>query len=161
LPAVTAPIVGAPGTVAGVTVPAVDAGPFPAAFVATTVQLYCVPLVKPLTTIGLVVPVFVSADAPLATQEAVYCVIAEPPFDPAAKATDAVPFPAVMTPRVGADGVVKGVADAEEDAGPVPTAFTAATLQLYEVPFTRPVTTIGLVRLLFEMLKVPDVQMAM
>lgn len=39
-PAVTVPIVGAPGTVAGVTLPAEDAGLFPATFVATTVQLY-------------------------------------------------------------------------------------------------------------------------
>jgi hypothetical protein len=30
------------------------------------------------------------------------------------------------------------------DAGPVPAAFVAVTVKVYEVPFVRPVTTIGL-----------------
>jgi len=42
--------VGAPGTVAGTTAPeAVDAEPVPALFVAVTVNVYEVPLVRPLT----------------------------------------------------------------------------------------------------------------
>src|SRR3954471_12366258 len=99
-------MVGAPGTVAGVTLPAADAGPLPATLVAVTVQLYCVPLVRPLTTMGLAAPVFVNGDPPVATHAAVYCAIAAPLFEAAANATEAVPFPAVMTPMVGADGIV-------------------------------------------------------
>jgi hypothetical protein len=118
-------------------------------------------LVSPLTTIGLVVPVLVAGDPPAATQDAVNSVIAEPPFDPAENATEAVPFPAVTAPIAGAAGIVNGVPEADEELGPVPTAFTAETVQLYEVPLTSPVMTIGLVRLLFEMLNVPDVQIAM
>ena len=50
LPAVGVPIVGAPGNVYGVTAPeAPDAVPVPAAFVAVTVNVYCVPLVSPVT----------------------------------------------------------------------------------------------------------------
>ena len=60
LPAVTVPMTGAPGTVLGVTVTEPDAVPLPSAFVALTVQVYCVPLVMPVTRIGLVVPVPVS-----------------------------------------------------------------------------------------------------
>ena len=53
LPAVAAPIVGAPGTVAGVTLfEAADAALFPTAFVASTVQVTGAPLVRPVTTMG-------------------------------------------------------------------------------------------------------------
>jgi hypothetical protein len=60
LPAVAVPIVGAPGTVAGVTLlEDADAGPVPTELVAVTVNVYAVPLVKPATVIGLTVPVWV------------------------------------------------------------------------------------------------------
>ena len=60
LPAVATPIVGAPGTVAGVTLfEAADGGPVPIALVAVTVNVYAVPLVRPVTVIGLEVPVAV------------------------------------------------------------------------------------------------------
>ena len=63
LPAAAAPMVGAPGTVAaapGVTLfDAADAGPVPIALVAVTVNVYAVPLVRPVTEIGLAVPVAV------------------------------------------------------------------------------------------------------
>ena len=53
LPPVAVPIVGAPGTVAGVTLfDAAEAAPVPTAFVAVTVKVYAVPLVRPVTTIG-------------------------------------------------------------------------------------------------------------
>jgi hypothetical protein len=56
-PAVAVPIAGAPGTVAGVTLlEAVDAVPVPTPLVAVTVKVYAVPLVSPLTTIGLPAP---------------------------------------------------------------------------------------------------------
>ena len=48
LPGVAVTAVGAPGTVAGVTLfEAVEAAPEPAAFVATTVNVYAVPFVSP------------------------------------------------------------------------------------------------------------------
>ena len=55
LPAVAVPIVGAPGTVAatfGVTLfDAAEVAPAPIAFVALTVNVYAVPLVRPVTLI--------------------------------------------------------------------------------------------------------------
>ena len=57
LPAVAAPIVGASGTVAGVTLSdAAEDGPFPTLLVARTVQVTAAPFIKPLTTIGEDVP---------------------------------------------------------------------------------------------------------
>jgi hypothetical protein len=56
-PAVAVPIVGAPGTVAGVTLlEAAEAAPVPTPFVAVTVKVYAVPLVSPLTVRGLPAP---------------------------------------------------------------------------------------------------------
>jgi hypothetical protein len=56
-PTVAVPIVGAPGTVAGVTLlEAADAAPVPTPLVAVTVKVYGVPLVNPLTVRGLVPP---------------------------------------------------------------------------------------------------------
>jgi len=56
-PAVAVPIVGAPGTVAGVTLlDATDTAPVPTPFVAVTVKVYGVPLVNPLTVRGLLPP---------------------------------------------------------------------------------------------------------
>jgi hypothetical protein len=50
LPAVAVTAVGAPGTVAGVTLlEASDAALVPTAFVAVTVNVYAVPLVRPVT----------------------------------------------------------------------------------------------------------------
>ena len=58
LPDVALPIVGAPGADAGVTeFDAADAAPVPALFVAVTVKVYAVPLVNPVTVMGLDVPV--------------------------------------------------------------------------------------------------------
>ena len=58
LPAVALPIVGAPGADAGVIeFDAADAAPVPALFVAVTVKVYAVPLVNPVTVMGLDVPV--------------------------------------------------------------------------------------------------------
>ena len=66
LPAVAVPIVGAPGTVApvvGVTLfEAAEAGPVPMALIATTVNVYAVPLVRPVTVIG--EPVLVAVSPP-------------------------------------------------------------------------------------------------
>jgi hypothetical protein len=57
LPAVAMLIVGAPGTVAGVTLlDATDTAPVPTPFVAVTVKVYGVPLLSPLTVRGLAPP---------------------------------------------------------------------------------------------------------
>lgn len=71
LPAVAAPIVGASGAVAGVTLALADAAELPRAFVAITLQAYCVPLVSPLMAIGLAVPVPVAVVCPVAVHVAV------------------------------------------------------------------------------------------
>jgi hypothetical protein len=52
------PIVGAPGTVAGtIELLVADEEPVPTSFVAVTVNVYVVPFVSPVTTIGEVPPV--------------------------------------------------------------------------------------------------------
>jgi hypothetical protein len=63
LPALAETEVGAPGTVKlGVTLfDGADAGPVPAEFLAVTVKVYAVPLLKPDTTSGLPAPDAVSA----------------------------------------------------------------------------------------------------
>ena len=58
LPAVAVPIVGAPGDPAGVTLlDAPEAALVPTPLVAVTVKVYAVPLVSPVTVIGLDAPV--------------------------------------------------------------------------------------------------------
>jgi hypothetical protein len=79
LPAVAVPIVGAPGTVAGVTLlDAADAGPVPIALVAVTVKVYVVPFVKPVTVIGLDAPVAMMLPG---LEVTVYDVMGLPPFE--------------------------------------------------------------------------------
>ena len=71
---------------------------------------------------------------------AVYEVTGDP-FGAAAVQTSAtLPFPAVALERVGAPGPPAGVADSAFEAGPVPRAFVAVTVKVYEVPFARPLT---------------------
>jgi hypothetical protein len=92
-----------PDGTAGVTeLDAADAGDVPIAFVAVTVNVYAVPLLKPETVIGDEAPVPV---IPLGLDVTVKPVIAEPPLlAGAVKVTDAVAFPAVAVPIVGASG---------------------------------------------------------
>ena len=52
-------------------------------------------------------------------------VIAEPPSEPAVKATERDPFPAVIPVIVGAEGVVLGVAAVLAVAVPSPMLLTA------------------------------------
>ena len=59
-PPIAVPMVGAPGTVAGVTAfEAADGAPVPTKFVAVTVKVYDVPFVRPVTVSGLALPVTV------------------------------------------------------------------------------------------------------
>ena len=64
----------------------------------------------------------------------------------AVKLTDALVFPGVAVPIVGAPGTVTGVTllDAAE-ADPVPTPLVAVTVNVYAVPLVSPVTVMGLV----------------
>jgi hypothetical protein len=83
---------------------AADAGDVPIAFVAVTVNVYAVPLVKPETVIGDEAPVPV---IPLGLDVTVKLVIADPPlFAGAEKVTDAELEPAVAVPIVGASGAL-------------------------------------------------------
>ena len=68
--------------------------------------------------------------------------IAEPPFDPAVNGTLAVPdAEEVTSPIVGALGVVAGVTEAEgAEFVEVPTPLLAVAVNVYAVPFVKPVT---------------------
>jgi hypothetical protein len=143
-PAATADTaVGAPGTVAGVTLfEGADALLDPALLVAVTVHVTGVPLVKPLTAMG--------EEGPLAVcipHVAVKLVIGDPLAAPAVNPTETLAFPRVAVPIVGAAGTPAGVTLFEvPEAGPVPTAFAATTVQVSEVPLVRPLTRIGEVK---------------
>ena len=69
--------------------------------------------------------------------------IESPPVDAGAvhdNATCETPF--IVTIDVGAPEVVNGVTALEADEyEPLPAAFVATTLNLYDVPFVKPVTT--------------------
>ena len=127
--ALAATIVGAPGTVAGVTVfDGADAGPVPTALVAVTVKVYAAPLVRPATVMGDAAPL---ALMPPGEELAVYDVIGEPPLETGGvNVIVACPFPAVAVPMMGAPGTAPGVALTAAEAGPVPKAFVAVTEQL-------------------------------
>jgi hypothetical protein len=132
LPRVAVPIVGAPGTVAGVTLfDAADAGPAPTALVAFTVNVYAVPFASPVT----VMEVHGAVHDPVMAEGeevAVYDVIAEPPvLAGAVKATVACALPAVAVPIVGAPGTSNGVAELDAAEGALdPTEFTATTVNV-------------------------------
>src|SRR4051794_26632206 len=67
----------------------------------------------------------------------------EPPLlAGAAKVTVACALPALALTPVGAPGTAAGVTAFEGlDAAPVPAALVAFTVNVYETPFVRPVTT--------------------
>jgi hypothetical protein len=143
LPATAVTPVGDPGVVSGVTeLEAVEDALVPTAFVAVTVKVYAVPLVRPIIVIGEVPPVAVK---PPVFEETVYEVIGEPPlFTGGVNEMVACPFPATAVTPVGAPGVVAGVTGAVAlDGVLVPFAFVAVTVNVYVVPFVRPVRVSG------------------
>jgi hypothetical protein len=142
LPRVAVPIDGASGTVAGTTELLVaEAVLVPTAFVAITVKVYVVPLIRPVMVIGEDPPDAVCP--PL--EVTVYEVIAEPPVLPGAlKVIVASPLPAVAVPMVGAPGVVAGVtAPLALEAVLVPMVLVAFTVKVYAVPLLNPVIVMG------------------
>jgi hypothetical protein len=114
----------------------------PYALLAVTVNVYVVPFERPVTVIGELPPVAVN---PPVLEVTVYVVIALPPSDAdAVNEIVASPFPAVALTDVGALGTVTGITEfVGLDAVLVPTAFVAVTVNVYVVPFERPVTTTG------------------
>lgn len=142
---------GAVNAAAGVTeLVASDGGPSPATFEATTVNVYEVPLARPPTVIGEVNPLTLTLPGLLVT---VYPVTDAPPsLAGAAKLTIAVPSPAVALTLTGAEGAVGGVevevgvtGSLAAEAVPVPTAFVARTVNVYDVPLVSPLTVMGVV----------------
>ena len=93
-----------------------DAGPLPTALVAWTVNVYAVPLVRPVTVIGLAVPVAV---LPPGDEVTVYEVIGLPPLEAGGlKLTVACAFPAVA---VTSSGLLAHVAGAVGVKAAVPS----------------------------------------
>ena len=129
-PGVATGLVGAPGTILGITAPDGDeATEFPAALVATTVKVYDTVVVKPVTTRGEFAPVAIK---PPGEDVTLYPVMALPPVEfGAVNATLTCALPAVATGLVGAPGTVIGVtaADAAE-ATEFPTALVATTVKV-------------------------------
>jgi len=143
------PIDGASGVVYGVTeLEALLAKLVPTELVAVTVKVYAVPLVSPVTLIGLEAP---EAIIPPGLEVIVYEVIVAPPSSPGAeKVTLAVPLtpetdavPIEGTP--GTVGPLEGVTAFEALlAELVPAALVAVTVKVYSVPFDNPLTVTGL-----------------
>jgi hypothetical protein len=102
------------------------------------------PLTKPVTVHALVVHV---AAAPPGAAVATYPVIAEPPsFAGEEKATIAERSARLGETPAGGSGTVAGVAAFDRDDSVLfPTAFVACIVNVYAVPFARPVTSQGLV----------------
>jgi hypothetical protein len=67
-------------------------------------------------------------------------VIADPLFAGAVHDTTADPFPGTAVTPVGATGAPTVTPPDATDCGPVPLAFLAVTVNVYVVPFARPVT---------------------
>ena len=123
--------VGASGTVEGtIGDEPVEAEPVPDTFVAVTVNVYEVPLERPVTV--QLVELVEHVNEP-GVEVTVYPVIAAPPvLTGAVHDTTDSPFAApVALTAVGAPGTVEGVAaaDADEDA-PVPDSFVAVTVNV-------------------------------
>lgn len=120
-----------------------DDGPVPTEFLAVTVNVYVLPVIKLLTVIGDEEPVTMTFPG---VETTIYEVMGDPPvFVGAVNVTLALFVNAVARPIMGAPGIVTGMTELlEEDAGPGPTAFVAVTLNVYDVPLVNPLTVIGL-----------------
>jgi hypothetical protein len=138
-------LVGTLGAIAaGVTADdALEAVLVPTELVATTVKVYAVPLVSPVTVIGDEAPVAVR---PSGEEVTVYPVITAPPLlAGAVKLTVALPLLTMAEILVGTPGAIGAGVTADDalEAVPVPTEFVAVTVKVYAVPLVNPVTVIG------------------
>jgi hypothetical protein len=114
--------------------------------VAVTVQVYVLAFDNPVTRIGLDAPEAFPAAPPFNdTHETANPEIAAPPsLTGALNATHADPAPPVATTLVGGSGTVAGTNAFDAIEGKLgPTAFVAITVQVYDLPFVSPLTTIG------------------
>ena len=120
---------------------AAEAALLPTALVATTVNVYAVPLVSPVTIAVSVLPPTVAV-LPPGDDVTVYPVMALPPlFVGAVQVTVAWALPPVAVPIVGAPGTVAGVTELDAaEAALLPMALVAKTVNVYAVPLVRPVT---------------------
>jgi len=98
-------------------------------------------LVSPVTVADVALPAAVAVAVP-GDAVTVYDRTAPPPVVAGAvHDTVACPFPAVAVTPVGAPGGPDGVTALEAaEAGPVPAALAAVTVNVYAVPLTRPAT---------------------
>jgi hypothetical protein len=85
------------------------------------------------------------AEPPAGVEVTVYEVMALPPLDAGAlHETEACALPAVAVTALGAPGAVAGVVGVTlfdgADAGPLPTALTATTVNVYGTPLFKPLT---------------------
>ena len=136
LPGVAVPIVGAPAATTGavgVTLfDGAEGAPVPALLVAVTVNVYAVPLVSPVTTIGDPAPVLNTPPGLAVTR---YCVIAAPPLlAGAVNVTLACALPALAVPIVGAPGAETGAVGVTlfdtADGALVPALLVAVTVNV-------------------------------
>ena len=120
-------VLGAVGTSRGVTEFVVAAEEDPTPLAATTLNVYAMPLVRPLTMHDVAGALTVQLP-PDGEEVTVYEVTAEPPFNEGgAKETVALPAPATAETFVGALGALAGVNPPEGvEEFPVPAAFVAA-----------------------------------
>ena len=136
VPATVVMPVGAPGSEAdGVTAADEEAEELPMAFIATTVNVTAVPLVR----LSVADKRFLTVTGLPTDGVTVYPVIAKPPFEAGAvHDTVAEALPREAETPVGAPGTVAGVTDAEtEEAIEEPTEFLATTVKLRGVPLVR------------------------
>jgi len=116
-----------------------DAADEPAPLVATTVKVYSIPSVNPVTTTD--VPVVVAVILP-GFEVTVYEVIVFPPLDAGADHdTVTCPTSGTKVVIVGAPGTVYGVTEEDAvDALELPALLVAITVNVYGVPLLNPVT---------------------
>ncbi|HTK15444.1 MAG TPA: hypothetical protein VL769_03550 [Acidimicrobiia bacterium] len=132
-PRVTDGCAGASGTVAGTTVSdAAEAGLVPTALVAVTVQVYVLPFVRLVTSIGEPLPLSLPDVPPLLdVHDAAKDVIALPLSAPGVKATETEASPRVTPVMVGGSGTAAGMTGSDgREAVLVPTALVAVTVQV-------------------------------
>ena len=133
-------VVGALGVVAGIIgLDWFELSESPLLFVAITVNLYGIPLVRPFLVVELLVEMAVNPPGSLVT---VYFVIAEPPFEIGGdQYIVASVFPGIAETLVGLSGTVEGIiSDDGVEGNESPFILVAKTVNIYGVPFVRPVT---------------------
>ena len=114
-------------------------GVAPASFVARTVNVYFVPMVKPVTT-HVSSPAFGEHVFDSGFDVTVYFEIARPPLSTGAVHDTCIsPLPATIVGVPGVDGATPAASVFAVDEAPDPAAFVAVTVIEYVAPAVRPV----------------------